>query len=105
MLHRIVRRRVKLKDIQRALLVERLTRLTLVARLAILRRILTVDGLGKDTCTGGFTYAARAAEQVGMGQFTRLDGILQRRRQGRLSYHCVKRHRPVFSGRNNILHK
>ena len=104
-LYRVVRCGIELKDVQRSLFVERLTRLTFVARLAVTRRVLAVDGLGKDTRTGRLSHTTRPAKQVGMGQFARLHGILQRRRQSSLSHHRVKRHRAVFSGRNNVLHK
>jgi hypothetical protein len=39
-----------------------------------------------------------------MRQLSRLDRILQRRRQGRLANHRVERHRAVLACRNNILH-
>ena len=102
MLHGVVRRGVKLEDVQRALLVERLARLTLVTGLAIGRRILAIDGFGKDAGTGGLAYAARPAKQVGMRQLARLHGVLQRGGQTALSHHRVERHRPVLARRYYI---
>ncbi len=37
-----------------------------------------VDGLGEDAGAGGFTDAARAAEKIGMGQLSALDGRAER---------------------------
>ena len=101
-LHAVVRGSIELKDVKRALFVERLTRLTLSASLTVLRGRHTVDGLRKDACAGGLTHTTRSAEEVGMSQFSALDGVLQRRGQCLLSHHRVKRRWPVFSGRNNI---
>ena len=102
-LHGVVRGRVEFKDVQRPLLVETLATLTLVACLALCRGVLAVDGLGKDAGAGGLTHAAWPAKQVGMRQFAALHRILQRGGQGSLAHDGVKRHRPVFSCRNNIL--
>ena len=102
--HRVVGCCVELKDIQRALLIERLTTLALIAGLAIGRRILAVDGFGKDTCASGFSHASRSAEQIGMCQFATLHRILQCGGKSSLSHHRIERHGAVFSCRNNILH-
>ena len=102
MLHRVIRCSIELKDVQRALLVKRLTRLALVTCLTLCRRILAVDGFGKDTCTSGLSHASRTTEQIGVSQFSALHRILQRGSQRLLSHHRVERHRAVLSCRNNI---
>ena len=77
-IYRVVRRSVELMHIQRASLVERAARLALVTRLATLR-IEAVDSLGKYSCAGGLTHAARATEEVGVSQLATLDSVLQGR--------------------------
>ena len=104
-LHGIVGGGIELKDVQGALLIERLARLTGVAGFAIGSRILAIDRLGEDAGASGLSYTPRPAEQIGMGQLPALHGILQRRRQGCLPYDGVEGHRTVFSGRNDIFHK
>ena len=103
-LHRVVGGGVEFEDVQRTLLIKRLARLTLVASLALGRRVLTVDGLGKDTGTGGLAHASWSAEQIGMSQFAALHSILQRGGQCRLAHHRVERHGTVFSCRYDIFH-
>ena len=76
--YRVVGCGIQLVNIERTTLVERTTRLALVAGLAILR-IQTVDCLGKDAGTGGLAYTARAAEEVGVCQLTTLNSVLQGR--------------------------
>ena len=83
--NRVVRCRIELVHIERASLVERATRLTLVASLATLR-IETVDGLCKDSCTGGLTHATRSAEHIGVRQLSTLDGVFQGRCNMTLSH-------------------
>ena len=78
MLHTVVRGRVEFEDVEGALFVERQATLTLVACLTVCRRILTVDGLGEDTGTGGLTYTPWSAEEIGVSQFPAFHGILQR---------------------------
>ena len=95
--HAVVRRGIQLMDIERTLLVECFTRLALVARIVGGCRILTVDGLGKDSCTGRFAYASRAAEQVGVCQFTLTDGITQCLGQGVLTNYALERAGSVLS--------
>ena len=104
MLDRVVRCGVELKDVQRSLLVKALARFTLITSLAFSRRVLAVDGLGKDTCAGGFTHTTWSAEQIGMSQLPTLHCVLQCSSEGRLTYHCIKAQRTVFSGRNDIFH-
>ena len=78
-LHGVVGGGIELKNVERTLFVERLTTLTGIASLTICRRILAVDGLGKDACASGLSHASGTAEEVGMCQFSALHGILQRR--------------------------
>ena len=81
-LYRVIGGSIQFEDVQGALLVERQTTLTLIAGLALCRRILAVDSLGEDTCAGGLSHTPGTAEQVGMCQFPALDGILQCGSQG-----------------------
>ena len=74
-LHGVVRRGVQLVDVERPSLVERAARFALVARLGAVGRD-AVDRLGEDAGAGGLAYAAGAAEEVGVGQLTALDGVL-----------------------------
>ena len=75
--HTVVGGRIEFEDVQRTLLVKRLTALALIAGLTLGRGVLTVDGLGEDTGTSGLSHTARTAEEVGMGQFSALHGVLQ----------------------------
>ena len=63
-------------DIERAPLVKRATRLTLVAGLTQLR-IEAVDSLSKDTSAGSLTHTSRTTEEVGVSKLTSLDSVLQ----------------------------
>ena len=96
MLHRVVRGGIKLEDVQRALLVKRLTAFTFVTGLTLSCRVLTVDSFGKDTCTGGFSHTSRTAKQVSVCQLAALYGILQRGGQSRLSHDSVEGYWTVF---------
>ena len=58
--HRVVRRGVEFENVVRSLFVERLTRLTLVAGLALGSRLEAVDGLREDACAGCFSDATRS---------------------------------------------
>ncbi len=53
--------------------------------------------LRKDSGRGGFARAARAAEQVGMGNLALIDGVLQRALDMFLAYDVGKRRRTVFA--------
>ena len=101
-LHAIVGCSIELKDVKRALFVERLTAFTLSTSLTVLRGRHTVDGLRKDACTGGLTHTAWSAEEVSMSQFSALHGIFQRGSQCLLSHHRIEGDRAIFTGRNNI---
>ena len=65
MLYAVVRRSIELEDVERALFIECLTTLTLSAGLTIGSGRQTVDGLGKDTCTGSLAHSSRSAKEVG----------------------------------------
>ena len=101
-LHGVVGGSIQLKDIERALLVESLTTLTVSARLSGFCRTHTVNSLGEDTGTGGFSHTSGTAEEVGVSEFSALYRILQRGGQRLLTDHCIKRGRSVFSRRNDI---
>ena len=101
-LHRVVAGGIQFVDAHRALFVEGLAALTLSAGLSFGRRCQAVDGLGKDAGTRRLTHSARPAEEVGMSQLTRRDGILQRRGQRTLPHDGIKRQWPVFSRRYYI---
>ena len=99
--YRIVAGSVQFMYVQRPLLVESPAALAYPAGISVALRG-AVDGLGKDACTCGLAHSPRSAEEVGVGQLARLDGILQRSRQGQLPNHGVEVERPVFPGRNYI---
>ena len=58
-------------------LVEGAARFALVAGLGSVG-VEAVDGLGEDAGAGGLAHAARAAEEVGMGQLSPFDGVAER---------------------------
>ena len=97
MFHTVVGGCVELEDVQRTLLIERLTTLAFVAGLALCRWILTVDGFGENSGTSCLAYTPWTAEEVGMGQFTALHGILQGRGECRLSYDGIEGNRTVLT--------
>ena len=74
-------------DIERALVVERLAGLALVARLEIRSQMLAVYCLGEDSRACGLAHATRTAEQIRMSQSVGLDGILQSRDKRRLPHY------------------
>ena len=94
---------IQLEDVVRALLVECSTRLTLVACLPVFARIQTVDGLGKDTRTGGLSHASRSAEEVGLCQFPCGDGVFQRGDERLLTHYRLESGGAIFSCRYNIV--
>ena len=97
MLDGVVGGGIEFKDVERTLFVECLAALAMTTCLALVGRCQTVDGFGKDTGTGGLSYSAGTAEEVGMCQFTALDSILQGGGKGKLAYHCIEGHGAVFS--------
>ena len=70
--------------------------------LAVVGGVLAVDGLGKDARTSGLSHTARTAEEVGVGQFARLDRIAESGGQRVLADDVGKLHRTVFARRNYI---
>jgi len=89
-------------NIHGALLVESQARFAFIASFAVLTRIETVDGLCEDAGTGGFAYASRTAEEVGMRKFAALNGVLERRGYGRLSNHGAEGHGAVLACRDDV---
>ena len=103
--HRVVRCGVQFVDIERAALVERPARLALVAGLAVGGRIEAVDRLGENTRAGRFADAARAAEQVSVGQLPARDRVAQRRGDMRLPDDRRECRGTVLAGGNDeIIH-
>ena len=96
-LHGVVRRRVQFVDIERPLLVERLARFALVARVVAVERIETVDGLRENTGAGGLPHSTRTAEEVRMRQMVLTNRVLQRLRERLLAYHRFEGLRPVLT--------
>ena len=101
--YRVVGRRIQFMNVVRALLVESDTRLTFVAGFAICRKIHTVDGLGKNTCTSSFTHSARSAEQISMRQFLGGDSIFQCSGQCPLPHDRLKGGRTILTGGYDIV--
>ena len=101
--HRVVGGGVQLVDVVRALFVEGDARLAFVARFAVRRGMQAVDGLGEDAGARGLAHATRTAEEVGVGQLARGDGVLQRGGQGVLSHHRFEGGRAVFPGGYDIV--
>ena len=102
-IYRIIGRGIQFMNVIGTLFIESHTRLTCITSLSILSRSHTVDSLGKDTCTRGFSYSTRPAKQIGMRQFLRGNGILQCRSQCPLAHHRLKGRRTIFTGRYNIV--
>ena len=96
----IVGRGIELEDVEGAALLKSLATLAGATGLAVVGGVLAVDGLGEDACTGGLS--ARTAEEVGVGQFARLDRIAESGGQRVLADDVGKLHRTVFARRNYI---
>ena len=73
----------------------------LIARIAV-DRMLAVDRLGQNLGAGGLAGAARADEQVGMGQPSGLDLLFQRLGNMLLTDDVRKRFRSPFSVKRHI---
>ena len=101
-LYGVVACSVKFEYVVRALLVERLAALALVACLAVGGGAEAVDGFGENACTGGLSHAARTAEEVGMGKLAALHSVLQRGGESRLSHDGVECRRTVFACGNDV---
>ena len=100
---RVVRRRIELVDIKRPLLIKRSAGLALVTSVVPVLRVETVDGLGKDTRTGGLADASWSAEEVGMRQTVLADSVLQGLRQRLLTDHGLEGLRAVLTRGNNVI--
>ena len=102
---RVVRRGVKLIDVERRGVVEGAARLAFVACLHVLGGVETVDGFGHDTGAGGLAHASRSAKQEGLCQSGVADGILQCSGDRALTHDGVEGYRSVFScGYDEIFH-
>ena len=98
----IVGRGIELEDVEGAALFESLATLAGATGLAVVGGVLAVDGLGEDARTSGLSHTARTAEEVGVGQFARLDRIAESGGQRVLADDVGKLHRTVFARRNYI---
>ena len=65
--------------------------------------MFAIDGLGKDSCAGGFPDSSRPAEEVGMSQFPRPYGVEQGGGKGTLADYHVECGRSVLAGRYDVL--
>ena len=63
-----------------------------------------VEGFGEDARGGGFPCAARAHEDVSVGEALLLDGVLERGGDVLLADDVGKRLRPIFAGKNRVAH-
>ena len=98
----VVRGRVELVDVERALLVERSTRFARVAGLALGGEVHAIDGLGEDACAGRLADAAWAAEEVGVSQFIVLDRVLERCGQCGLPHDAVECSGAILARRYDV---
>ena len=98
----VVRGRVELVDVERALLVERATRFARVASLALGGEVHAIDGLGEDACAGRLADAARAAEEVGVSQLIVLDRVLERGGQCGLPHDAVECSGAILARRYDV---
>ena len=101
--HRVVRGGIELDDVVRTLFVESSARFAFVAGFSRFGRVETVDCFSENTGTRSFPYAARAAKQISMSEFVRVDRIFQSLCQCFLSYDRTERRWSVFSCRNDII--
>ena len=98
----VVRGRVELVDVERALLVEGATRFARVAGLALGGEVHAIDGLGEDACAGRLADAARAAEEVGVSQLIVLDRVLERCGQCGLPHDAVECSGAILARRYDV---
>ena len=103
-LYGVVRCGIELVDIERAVLVERATRIALITRLVTFW-FEAVYCLCEDAGAGGLSDTSRSAEEVGVSQLTTLDGIFERRCNMRLSHDTCECCGTIFTRRyNKFLH-
>ena len=76
-LDRVVAGCVQFVYVHGALLVEGAAALAFAAGISVALRVQAVNGLGKNPGTSGFTYSTRPAEEIGMSQLARGNGIFQ----------------------------
>ncbi len=69
---------------------DRLAGVTSAAGIAIGGAVGTVDGLGEDAGGRGFSNAARAGEEEGMGDAVREDGVFEGLRDGFLAHEFIE---------------
>lgn len=101
--NRIVRGRIQLVNVERAVGVEALAGLALAAGLVVVAQVLAVNGFSQNTGTGGLPYAARTAKQERVRQMAALYGVLQRGGHVLLPYYFIKPHGAVLPGRYDKL--
>ena len=93
---------VDFQYVERTALGDLLTVVALVARFGR-RTFHTVQCLGEDARGGSLADAARADEEVGVGQPVLFDGVLQRGGDMLLSNHVVELLWPPFAGQHLVL--
>ena len=96
--HRVVGSRVELMDTVGAALGEGQAGLALAAGLHVRSRVETVDGLCEDPGGSGLAHSAGTAEEIGMGELSAHDGVLQGPRDILLADKRLKCVGPVFPG-------
>ena len=96
--HAVVGRGVQLVDAVRASFAEGHARLALAAGFHIGSGMGAVYRLGEDTGGARLADAAGSAEEVGVGQLSPEDGVLQGPGSIVLTYQGLERVRTVFSG-------
>ncbi len=94
---------VDLQDVDVVAAVDRLADVALAAGLGR-GAFLAVQGPGQDAGHRGLADAARAAEEVGVGDAVLLDGALQGARDGLLADDLVKGRRAITTGQDRICH-
>ena len=99
--HAVVAGGVDLHHVQNGAVVDPTADFAFVAGIS-LHRMQTVDRLGENLRTGGFSRAPRAGEQIGMSQPAGGDLIAQRHRNLRLTDHVLKDGRTPFAVQNLI---
>ena len=100
---RVVGRGVELVDAVGTAFGEGTAGFALAARFKVGTGIAAVDGLGEDTGGARLADAARAAEQVGVGQLAPLDRVLERAGDIFLAQQRLEAARAVFPGRYDEL--
>ena len=95
--HRIVRSGIKLMDIKRGIIIKRNTRLASVTRLDFVGKILAIDRLCQDACTGSFANTSRACKQKRLCQLIIPNGVFERSRYVILPHHGGKSIRPILA--------